>query len=809
MCVLCRDTFSRSDILKRHFQKCSIRRGNPTGASHLSHAQAHLKKSHPRAHKDTPPMSNGNGMMNTNGMGGGLGGMPDPAMHPFNVMSEAGLPDPTSGLTEEQVDQLSRSNSLKRLETNGGNDGRSMADPRAGFDQSYAGGLGGTMPSGMNPSLAFSLPSGQNGHSFNQTYDFASNGATMQPQSVADLQSLSNRRLTSMPVFTPTTTPGSQGWSPAFPASSPASFLSSYNASPAPVKQETSQGSFMNTYNQTMGTSPATVKHETSPSGLFPSVYPSFSAPDFPNWNFQNDPLEQVSNRLTFYCFPPGSPISPRGNEFKRFLSADNVKHFLEHFSSFQGHFPIIHMPSFRISVAYEGLLLSMICIGAVYSDRITAAEVREVMELSRAALQRSSPLYASIVQEQNSGGYEGEPPASGNHELEQTAAIYLTQILFIWNGTPVQREKARREFPLTVALAKRARLMQPMTGVPLSVLHQPNVSVEHFNAASFDWNAWVEQERRSRLLFVIYLLDTAMALFFNTEPLLNSYDIRVPLPADDAAWDARNSVECAEALGLHGPVAARERNPNGSRRSKQPEMNSALKALIHNVYDLSPGTTNLFSKFILVHALHVQLWVAQKVLSNEAVQLSSQALAFSPSGTSTPMSQNDWVVRSADPSGAGGSSSNTSGRATPVEADVQQHLARVHAAFDKWKKVWDKDMVVQYPPTHQARRRFGFCRDAAPFYYLAKYLMQNGCDVRIAPDQRFAQIMNLIKSAKNHVVPDSVKRGEELGSVSDIDNDYGVSNLTLDMAQLFKPLNKQHNSPVVGVHTNIGGSMV
>ncbi|KAK1519287.1 hypothetical protein CABS01_16607 [Colletotrichum abscissum] len=41
MCVLCRDTFSRSDILKRHFQKCSIRRGNPTGASHLSHPQAH------------------------------------------------------------------------------------------------------------------------------------------------------------------------------------------------------------------------------------------------------------------------------------------------------------------------------------------------------------------------------------------------------------------------------------------------------------------------------------------------------------------------------------------------------------------------------------------------------------------------------------------------------------------------------------------------------------------------------------------------------------------------------------------------
>ncbi|PLN79723.1 C2H2 transcription factor [Aspergillus taichungensis] len=45
MCVLCKDTFSRSDILKRHFQKCSLRRGNPTGATHLSHPQAHLKRS--------------------------------------------------------------------------------------------------------------------------------------------------------------------------------------------------------------------------------------------------------------------------------------------------------------------------------------------------------------------------------------------------------------------------------------------------------------------------------------------------------------------------------------------------------------------------------------------------------------------------------------------------------------------------------------------------------------------------------------------------------------------------------------------
>ncbi|KAL2015102.1 hypothetical protein VTK56DRAFT_6302 [Thermocarpiscus australiensis] len=44
MCILCRRTFSRSDILKRHFIKCATLRGNPSGASHLSHPQARAKK---------------------------------------------------------------------------------------------------------------------------------------------------------------------------------------------------------------------------------------------------------------------------------------------------------------------------------------------------------------------------------------------------------------------------------------------------------------------------------------------------------------------------------------------------------------------------------------------------------------------------------------------------------------------------------------------------------------------------------------------------------------------------------------------
>jgi hypothetical protein len=432
------------------------------------------------------------------------------------------------------------------------------------------------------------------------------------------------------------------------------------------------------------------------------------------------------------------------------------------------------------------------------------------MMELAKAVIERNSQIYTIVAREQTrDSGFGDESIGSSKSDLEQITAIFMMQVLFTWHGTPLQREKARREFPVVAEIARRAGLTKPMTSSPFSVLHQPNVTVENFNAASFDWNAWVDQEKRSRLMFTLFLTDAALSLYFNIAPRFEKDEIRLPLPADDAAWDAQTASECAEALGLHGPVVARSRNPEGSRRPKQPEMHSALNALMHNVWDLQPGTTNLYSKFILVHALHIQLWTALRQVSlQESGQLNPQNLSFPSSGTTTPISQHDWV-RGIDPTGSVTHSASTSGRATPVvEAAGQSSLLKtINNAFDKWKKAWDEDMLTQYPPSSTHYRRFGFCRDAVHFYWLAKYLMKNNraMDWQIAPDQRFSQVINLLKSVKTWVVSDSAKRGEELGSVSDIGSDYGVTDLTLDMAQLFRPINKQIDSPVPGVHTNIG----
>lgn len=111
MCVLCKDTFSRSDILKRHFQKCSIRRGNPTGATHLSHPQAHLKRSQQAAAaaaaanpakpldevSNPVPSSNGvmgaqfDGHVNGNGMAVGRPGFHEQQPLGFNMSPANGV----------------------------------------------------------------------------------------------------------------------------------------------------------------------------------------------------------------------------------------------------------------------------------------------------------------------------------------------------------------------------------------------------------------------------------------------------------------------------------------------------------------------------------------------------------------------------------------------------------------------------------------------------------------------------------------------------------------------------------------------
>ncbi|KAK0629784.1 fungal-specific transcription factor domain-containing protein [Bombardia bombarda] len=725
MCVLCRDTFSRSDILKRHFIKCSVRRGNPTGASHLSHPQAHVKKN---AGAQQKPMGAEGDVNHINGMGN----MPaDGMVHPFGLIPSS---DGMSNIANDQS-QLSRSSSINN---DANRDRRSMtgsvmgASTRGGsFDQSYNGGdVSNNMTANINPQLAnYSMPQNQNG----------------------------------MPMFGGS---GSTDWSQMFQAGA--------------------QPTYVNNFPPNVGQTQTAIKQEPNAEPARAVGIPDGDPIETPltlSWGVPStspNSYQQLSTKVISFLYPTGTATRPTTTGvLNQYFQPDNIRDFLENYTHFHTHFSILHIPTFCVMDAYVGLVAGMCCVGACYSnpDRVSVANIREVMHFLKAALEGSSRMFASLSEDARPNvKHECESFGGSMTDIEELQAIMLCQSLFLWHGTPLQRENAQRTFPLIASLARNAGLLNVSKDMSkLSPIHQPDFVPQTVTAADFNWVSWTEQEKRIRIMYFIFLCDAALGLYFNTGPEFDAFEIHLPLPTDDAAWDANNAVECAEALGLYGLQPAKMRNPDGTQRCNQPQMHLVLKALLNNSYQMQPGATNLYGKFILIHALLAMMRRAQ---SDGSVTINT--------GSTTPLPLNAWFA-GVHPG---------SGRATPVDHGVNlldpQTVKTFWTALEKFKANWDNDMAVQFPPNGQVHlRRYGFSRDGIHFYWLATYLLKNtrAIDLQRSPDQRFTYIFHLLRSVKNWVMSDGASRGEELGSVGAIDEDYGVTDLTTDMTQLFRPL--------------------
>ena len=750
MCVLCHDTFSRSDILKRHFIKCSVRRGNPTGASHLSHPQAHVKKN---AAAQQKAMGTEGDVNHINGMGN----MPaDGMVHPFGLIPAS---DGMNNLANDQS-QLSRSSSMNRLD-DANRDRRNMpasvmppATTRpGGFEQTYSSGeVANNMTANINPQLAnYSMPQSQNG----------------------------------MPMFNQS---GSTDWSQMFQGAHTAYTY----ANPPNIGQGQMQTVTLKPHEPNPGAA-APRPVSTTSGDLSTTAADSSTSSSLLDWGIPSsfpNPYQHLSAKiLEFLRSSPAAATSPVSALLDSFFQPDDVQADLLGYTNFHAHLSVLHVPTFRALEAHIGLVAAMCCVGACYANRVSSANLREVMELLKAALESSSRMFASLLQNGSvDPQYEWTSFGSNKTDLEELQAIMLTQLLFTWHGTPEQRDKARKIFPLIASSARKVGLLSLVTNGTLhSAVHHPDFTLQSAAVNPFDWLSWVEQEKRIRTMYMIFTYDTALGLYFNIGPEFDPFEIRLPLPADDAAWEARTAEDCAKALGLRGPEAVKLLNPDGTGRWNQPQLHMALKVLLDANFQIQPGSTNLFGKFIIIHAL---LSLMRKAW------LEGGSAIINRSSTPVP-TNNAWFVRA-----QGTTSANNSGRATPADPgssllDVQS-FKTFQTALDKFKANWDYDMSVQFPPQAATSalnpnpHRYGFTRDGIHFYWLAMYLLKNmrAADLQVAPKQRFPYVLYLLKSAKQNVIADAYSRGEELGSVGAIDASYGASgDMTLDMTQLFRPL--------------------
>lgn len=818
MCILCKDTFSRSDILKRHFQKCSLRRGNPTGASHLSHSLAHVKKSQAGANKEATSQVGGSDLI---GLPQASETFATPTMSNAYGDQHARLPvQPNySGSDQSLSNPVSRANSIKRPSSGGGRDRRSLTGPgAAGFNRhSFTYKQGDLSPGPHSTStestpLAFSTdqkPSQHPGHGAHQSqFGFGSQANGTVRDATA---SQSYARGPSSQLQGSSQSHGSEfEWPAMFQPGAQDAYINQMFSSNMADQQHSVKPE------PGLMSNPFTNANDNQQGGMLNGIYAATSSTATdggyeasPAWNLDahdTDPLQNKTNMIVSFCFPLGSDLSPADQAetraLKQYLTATNVKDFAELFLNFQGHWPLIHIPTFDFLEAYEGLILAMVCIGAVYSDRMSVHQVQALMRRAKIAVERNTQVF----HDDGGEGYNSDP---GSLDAEELQALVLLQISSTWHGDPSQRKAARQEFAKFVTCARRSGLTRPAAqgSSAYSSYHQYIVPDRPWS-----WEPWLEQEKRSRLMYALFLLDAALIIYFNCQPQFDPLEIRLPLPADDASWDAPTAVDCADALGLNGPLA-QAKNITGSRRPKQPEMHQAVKAMLRPGVEFQRRTTNVYSKFILVHVLHVQIWNVQRQLLHGNAVANFNDMSYPSSGTSTPLSQNDWTTTDGS---SGHTSNSNSGQATPTDSSGPQSpgthllLKAINLALAKWKKMWDEDIALQYPPLPSSSKRFGFCRDGVHFYWLAQAFLRNNraTDWQAAPDSRFSQVIGWLKHVRRWVASDNAQRGEEIGSVGDIDESYGVENLTLDMKLLFKPFDRrQFPSPLSDIDSNNGNN--
>ena len=743
MCVLCRDTFSRSDILKRHFQKCSVRRGNPSGLSHLSSPAAHLKKSQAAAAKASENALSNSTTPTSNNIANG------------SYTSESTVGQGNTSATAATFSQAPSMN----YPMAGSEPGNLQ---RPAYDQSFTPTQGNVGP---NANGSWGLHNQKPGPMLYQSNP-ASPANFGMPTSSADEK---------RGVIAGGHQQTGEGWM-SYPESDEFHMNPMGFNNMGPGYEHQNNGVKKDDYPQD-GSAEGHYLPSTS-LGADGTLGPPF-------WNLdmsQDDPLQTKVDRLVDFCFPGGiqDSLDHQNNlQTRSCLTVENIRHFLDLFTNFQGHFPYLHMATFNFTESYDGLILAIVCIGAVYSNRIQKNDVRNLVQRTKIGIERTS----SIVHKSESAARLSGISPSGI-QLQEMEALLMLNTMGTWHGGPAERAVARAETQRLFNCVRQFGMLELAKPGSEAYSYTHNIlDGEPLDLNQWDWRSWIEQEKRSRIMYLVFLLDTALNIWFNCPPQFDPSEVRLPLPCDDAAWEASTSDDCATALGLHGVEAQLAINTSGSLQPKQLEMHTAISALYNTACTIPPRATNVYGKFILIHVLHIQIWQIQKQRSS----------------TSGPHSPTDCVAPNGTASPGASFQSNSSLRA-------------VTAALVRWKSTWDQDMQLQYPPSATpqfAPRRVGFCRDGVHFYWLARAFLHpsRANDWQLAPDTRLKQVISGLKQVREWSKSEAAQRGEEPGSISDIDHKIAHDGqaLQLDLTQLFRPLVDVYDSPTAQIH-GVGG---
>ncbi|KEF62560.1 uncharacterized protein A1O9_00533 [Exophiala aquamarina CBS 119918] len=294
----------------------------------------------------------------------------------------------------------------------------------------------------------------------------------------------------------------------------------------------------------------------------------------------QIDPVESKCKELNALLHTKGRRIMD--DLLGHFITREKLMLSIELFGRhFQRNLPIIHSASFNLVQAPRGLLLAMYCVGACYDSTIMKTQC-----VLKAAMQ-------VLIDIENQPGEE--PPLSAIQ-----AAILASSVLAT-SQDDFSQQFVSVSFARNISMAKRARILQSVN----------SQDYHNLSPSSFDWFSWIDLESRIRVANVLFTQNVASCIFHGSSPTFSPFEMEFSLPAYEASWEARSSLDCLQIL----------------QSTPRPELfSSAMQRLrlAHNRTEESePLEGSALGMFTLINGLHCFVWNATQLHTGRHLDMS------------------------------------------------------------------------------------------------------------------------------------------------------------------------------------------
>ncbi|KAI1205781.1 fungal-specific transcription factor domain-containing protein [Annulohypoxylon truncatum] len=241
----------------------------------------------------------------------------------------------------------------------------------------------------------------------------------------------------------------------------------------------------------------------------------------------------QSSNRLPFidgYAYAQiletikaARPLAPDGSLLDAnhpLLSHSSLQSYCDlYFKRFNSAYPLIHQATFEPNKKEPLLLLSLILLGATYSEK----EAHQLAVCIHDVIRPAIFSHAS---------FNPKP------KLWMLQTILLVECFGKSRAGQKQHDMSHLFHGMLINLIRRSDCQSIRPTRPCDGIIREELMSDR------SWRQWVEAEEKKRLALLCFMWDTQHAVLFCQSLCMSAFELRLPLPCNQALWEAPTAAE-------------------------------------------------------------------------------------------------------------------------------------------------------------------------------------------------------------------------------------------------------------------------